>query len=176
MIFFVLFKLLICDALGWEVHDSGSRATCTNLAAKCRVCQIDMRLVATFDRSHRKLFLSPNIEGLTLEELDLRYDLIGLDGSSLARLNGDVLALADKLNLALVTVEEFEADTLVDLIWVIEANRLIHIVLYHPLVSLKFAYGRCRWLLAGRSLSRGWLGWSGLLFFLRSSCWGRCRC
>ena len=172
----VLIKLLIRDAFGGEVHDSRSRATCTNLAANSRVCQIDMRLVAAFDCSHRKLCFSVNIEGLALEELNLRYDLVSADGRLLTRLNRDVLALADQLNLALVAVEEFEADAFVDLIWVIEANCLIHIVLYNPLVSFKSAYRRCRWLLAAGCLSRGWLRWSGLLFFLWSSCCSRRRC
>lgn len=176
MILFVLIKLLIRNALSGEVHDSGSRATCTNLAAQSRVCQIDMRLVAALDRSHRKLFLCSDVEGLALEELDLRYDLVGADGCLLARLHGDVLALADKLDLALVTVEEFEADTFVDLVRVIKANRLIHIVLYHPLVSFKCAYRGCRRLLAGWSLGRRWLGRSSLLFLLGSSCCGRRRC
>ena len=84
MVFLVFIKLLIRDAFGWEVHDSRSRATCTNLAAQSRVCQIDMRLVAALDRSHRQLFLCPNVEGLAFEELDLRYDLVGTDGCLLA--------------------------------------------------------------------------------------------
>ena len=116
-----------------------------------------MCLVAAFDSDHRKLVLSTNVECLALEDLNLRDNLVGLNSGVLARLDRDVLALAYDLNGTLVTVEELEGDTLVDLIGVIETDGFVSEVLENPLVTTELSHGLC-----GR-------------FFASNCCFGRCR-
>ena len=115
-----------------------------------------MHLVAALDRAHRQLCHGFKVEGLALEELDLRDDHVSLKRGILARLHGNVLALANNFDIALVHVEKFEADSICDLFWIIDHKCLVRVVLVNPLVHALLPLGRL-----GRSLCTGSrLGWS----------------
>ena len=94
-----------------------------------------MDLIASFDRGHWKLAHGSDIECLALKEFNLRDDLICLQLSTFARLDGYILALSHDFDLAIFAVENSEANSLVNLIRIVEADSLICEILHHPLTT-----------------------------------------
>ena len=135
----LLVELVVRDALLREVHDGRARATRADLRARCRIGQVDVYLIATLDSGHWQLVLCADVESLTLEGFNLGDDLVGLNRGALARLDRNVLAFAHDLDRALVAVEKFEADSFVNLIWIIKANSFVRVVLNDPLIATKIS-------------------------------------
>ena len=168
----IIVELFISHALLGEMNDSRASATGADFGVQGGMSQINVCLVATLDGSHRELILGTDVECLALEKLNLGDNLVSLDRGALARLDRDILALSDNLNGALVTVEELKADTLVDLIRVIETNSLVSEVLNDPLVATELSYRLCRRLLSGSCLGWGGFSRSGNLLLLNGGCCG----
>jgi len=76
-----------------------------------------------------------------------------MDLGTLARLKGNVLALSDKVDLNLVTVEELEGGPVVKF-FLTKVDSFARVVFYNPLVATLFLQGLLRGSLLGSGLSR----------------------
>ena len=50
VVFFL--EVIVCDTLFREVHDGRASAACADLCVASRISQVDVHLVATFNRGH----------------------------------------------------------------------------------------------------------------------------